>query len=62
MQKKKTNQSKVEMKPPNLFYYGYELCQKLAYIKDEIEMLDQLPKTRSPSCHYKIDPKLLQEQ
>jgi hypothetical protein len=38
--KEKTNRNEVEIKPPNFYIYGYEPCQKLPYIKDEIEMPD----------------------
>jgi hypothetical protein len=51
-EKEKATRNEVEIKPSNFYIYGYELCQKLAYIRDEIEMHDQLPITRSFSCHY----------
>jgi len=50
-EKEKSTWNEVEIKPSNFYIYGYELCQKLAYIKDETEMHDQLPTTRSFSCH-----------
>ncbi len=51
--KRKANQSEVQIKPPNFYIYAYEPSQKLAYIKDEVEM-PRLLKIRSSSCHCKL--------
>jgi len=52
--KEKANQNEVEIKPPNFYIYGYEPFQKLAYIRGEIEMPNQLPTTKSSSHHCKL--------
>ncbi len=51
--KRKENQSEVEIKPSNFYIYAYEPSQKLAYIRDKVEMR-QLPKIRSSSFHWKL--------